>query len=70
MTVTNNLKQLYETDENQWLELTIALLKQKQFDELDLDNLIQELESLGKSEKNAVASFLEPIIRHLLLLQY
>jgi len=33
-------------------------------------NLIEELEDLGKEKKNAVASLLEQVIRHLLLLQY
>ncbi len=69
MTVAN-LKQLYEIDDNLWLLQTIELLKQKRLDELDLDNLIEELESVGRSEKNAVESLLEQIIRHLLLLQY
>ncbi|MHC0066541.1 DUF29 family protein [Nostoc sp. UIC 10890] len=36
MTITTNLKQLYETDDNLWLEKTIELLKQKQFNQLDL----------------------------------
>jgi hypothetical protein len=66
----DTLKQIYEIDEERWLAITIDLLKQKQFDELDLENLIEELESLGRSDKNAVESFLEQIIRHLLLLQY
>jgi hypothetical protein len=70
MTVTTNLKQLYETDEHLWLLETIELLKQKRLDELDIENLIGELESLGRSERNAVESLLEQIIRHLLLLQY
>ncbi|MDJ0597539.1 MAG: DUF29 domain-containing protein [Crocosphaera sp.] len=69
LTITD-LKQLYEIDDYQWLEETIALLKNKQFNDLDLENLIEELEDLGKEKKNAVASLLEQIIRHLLLLQY
>ena len=66
----NQLKNLYEIDENLWLEETIKILKEKCFTELDLENLIGELESLGKKDKNRVSSFLEQIIRHLLLLQY
>ncbi|MDJ0507695.1 MAG: DUF29 domain-containing protein [Crocosphaera sp.] len=68
-TVTN-LKQLYEIDDVQWLEETVKIIKNKRFNDLDLDNLIEELEDLGKETKNAVASLLEPIIRHLLLLEY
>ncbi|MGK7892092.1 MAG: DUF29 domain-containing protein [Xenococcus sp. (in: cyanobacteria)] len=66
----NQLQDLYEVDEHLWLEETIKILKQKRLDELDLVNLIEELENLSKREQNRVSSFLEQIIRHLLLLQY
>lgn len=70
MIEVNELKQLYDIDDDEWLEQTINLLKNHQFQQLDLDNLIEELEDLGREKKNAVASLLEQIIRHLLLLQY
>jgi len=70
MTVATNLKQLYEIDDQQWLSETINLLKQKKFNELDLENLIEELDDLGSEKKNAVSSLLMQIIKHLLLLQY
>ncbi len=70
MTIITELKTLYEIDPDQWLEETIQLLKENRFNELDLENLIEELEALGRSEKNAVESLLEQVIRHLLLLQY
>ncbi len=66
----NNLKNLYEVDEHLWLEETIKILKENRLDDLDLESLIEELESLRKKDKNRVSSFLEQIIRHLLLLQY
>jgi hypothetical protein len=66
----NNLKQLYDVDDAQWLEETVSLLKKHQFQQLDLDHLIEELEDLGREKNNSVASLLEQIIRHLLLLQY
>ncbi|MBE9057820.1 MULTISPECIES: DUF29 domain-containing protein [Sphaerospermopsis] len=70
MNINTNLQALYEIDENLWLEETITLLKEKRFQDLDLNNLIEELEALGRRDKNAVASLLEQIIRHLLLLHY
>ena len=70
MIEVNELKQLYDVDDDQWLEQTINLLKNHQFQQLDLDNLIEELEDLGREKKNCAASLLEQIIRHLLLLQY
>ena len=65
-----SLKNLYEIDEHLWLESTIKLLKSNQLEELDLENLIEELEDLGRRDKAKVASLLEQVIRHLLLLQY
>ncbi len=65
-----NLKELYEIDDNLWLEKTIDLLKENRFNELDLENLIEELESLARRDKLAMASLLEKVITHLLLLDY
>jgi hypothetical protein len=65
-----DLQSLYEIDDHLWLEKTIQLLKENRFNDLDLDNLIEELESLSKRDKARVASLLEQIIRHLLLCQY
>lgn len=70
MSVVPDLKTLYEIDDSAWLEETIELLKAKRFEALDLDNLIEELEDLGSEKKHRVESFLEQIIRHLLLLEY
>jgi len=66
----NQLQQLYEVDDYLWLEETINLLKTKDLDNLDLDNLIEELESLGRNDLNKVRSLLRQIIIHILLLQY
>ncbi|CCI38221.1 MULTISPECIES: DUF29 domain-containing protein [Microcystis] len=70
MTVIPDLKTLYEIDDSLWLEETIELLKAKNFEALDLENLIEELEDLGNEKKFRVASFLQQIIRHCLLLQF
>lgn len=66
----NPLKSLYEQDEHLWLTETIKLLKENRLERLDIENLIEELEDLGKRDKNRVESFLRQIIIHLLLLQY
>ena len=64
------LKELYETEYDQWLIKTIKLLENRQLEWLDYENLIEELESLGRSEKNAVKSLLLQIIIHLMLYQF
>jgi hypothetical protein len=61
---------LYQNDYALWLEKTIHTLQRRDFAELDLERLIEELEDLGREQKNAVVSFLDQIIRHLLLLDY
>ncbi len=54
-----DLQQLHQTDDYQWLLTNIKLLRNKQFDQLDLENLIEELTDLGNEKKNAVRSLLE-----------
>ena len=54
-----DLKQLYEIDDYLWIEETVKLLKEKKFNELDLDNLIEELESLGSEKKHKINSLLD-----------
>lgn len=61
---------LYEQDFYQWIETTINLLRNRKLNELDYDNLIEELESIGRSEKRAVKSNLEVVLLHLLKWKY
>ncbi|MDG2990107.1 DUF29 domain-containing protein [Candidatus Synechococcus calcipolaris G9] len=70
MAIITDLAQLYETDTMEWLEATINLLKNRQFEILDLENLIEELEDLGNEKHHRVESLLEQIIRHLLLIEF
>jgi hypothetical protein len=66
----NDLTELYDRDYNSWLAETTSLLCQGQLDKLDCEHLIEELEALGRNEKNAVESLVIQIIIHLLLYQY
>ncbi len=66
----NKLQELYQSDDYLWLQQTIELLKIKDFKNLDIESLIEELESLGRSEFNKVRSLSRQIIIHLLLLEY
>lgn len=68
--LTTPHEQLYETDFIQWVDQASELLKQGRFDELDIDNLIEEVESLGRSDKNALRSNLRVLLMHLLKWQY
>ena len=64
------LEQLYEREYDRWLSETIELLKNRQFDRVDYEHLIEELAALGRSEKTAVKSLSLPIIIQLLLYQF
>jgi len=57
---------LYAQDYHLWLEHTVDLLKNKNFLELELENLIEEIESMGRSDKNALRSNLRLLLMHLL----
>jgi len=64
------LAALYQEDYQRWLSEMIVELRSRNFDRLDLENLIEEIESLGKSEKRALASYLMRLCEHLLKVQY
>ena len=49
-------KSLYESDFLLWTQDTIAKLKAKDFDHVDLENLIEEIESLGSSYRDELES--------------
>lgn len=61
---------LYEQDFNLWLEKTISLLSQGGFLELDTEILVEELENMGKSQRQALKSNLVILLIHLLKYQY
>ncbi|RPH90629.1 MAG: DUF29 domain-containing protein [Chroococcales cyanobacterium metabat2.561] len=63
-------KNLYEKDYYLWLDKTINLLENHQFSDLDLENLIEEISSMGKSEKRSLESYLTRLLEHLLKLVY
>ena len=60
----------YETDYYAWIEKQVALLRARDTEKLDLANLAEEVEDMGKSEKRAVASNLRVVLMHLLKYQF
>ena len=61
---------LYEQDYYLWLNTTIQQLKGRQFSALDIPNLIEEIEDIGRSERRALESNLVVVLVHLLKYQY
>ncbi|HEY9704270.1 MAG TPA: DUF29 domain-containing protein [Allocoleopsis sp.] len=63
-------QKLYDQYYYLWLKTTINQLKTGQFSVIDLENLIEELETMGRSEKRTIKSLLTRLFEHLLKLQY
>lgn len=61
---------LYEQDFALWIEDVAAKLKTRDFDNLDLENLIEEIESLGKSDRRELKNRLTVLLAHILKRMY
>ncbi|GJI99594.1 hypothetical protein RugamoR64_01330 [Duganella rhizosphaerae] len=57
---------LYEDDVIAWSEQQAALLRSGHWSELDIDNIAEEIEDVGKSEKRELQSRLSVLTSHLL----
>jgi hypothetical protein len=62
----------YETDFYQWTQQQAAILRQGQFNRVDLDlaNIAEEIESMGKRDRRAISGYLQNVLMHLLKWQY
>ena len=61
---------LYDADFYVWSEVQAELLRKRQFDALDIESLIEEVEDLGGALKRSVLNNASVIIEHLLKLQF
>lgn len=57
---------LYERDFTLWCEETIAHLKAQQWDKLDAESLIEEIEGLANRDRRELSSRLDVLLGHLL----
>lgn len=60
----------YGSDYYTWTKEQVKLLRARRFEQVDWDNLLEELEELGNSRENALESYLERLLEHLLKLSY
>lgn len=67
---SNESALVYENDFFKWTQMQSSLLKKGLLQELDIANLIEEIESLGRSDKRALKSFLVVLLMHLLKMKY
>lgn len=61
---------LYETDFYTWTQEQVSLLKTQQWDQLDTVNLIEEIETLGRRERQELRNRLGVLLGHLLKWQF
>lgn len=52
--VTNQMRSLYDQDFVGWTEQVALALRQGNWAGLDVENLIEEVEALGKSDRRAI----------------
>jgi hypothetical protein len=57
---------LYDRDFYSWTRQQAGLLRQRQFDRLDLSHLVEELEDLGNRHYDQLESRLMQLVAHLL----
>ena len=66
----NGLSYEYHSDFYAWLIHNAALMRQGKLAEIDVENVAEELEAMGRSEKRALESRLTVLLTHLLKWHY
>ncbi|MBW4517771.1 MAG: DUF29 domain-containing protein [Timaviella obliquedivisa GSE-PSE-MK23-08B] len=61
---------LYDQDFCLWAEQTARLLQSGRYSEIDLENLVDEVEDMSRSEKRALLSNVRVVLMHLLKCKY
>jgi hypothetical protein len=64
-TKTQSLKELYEKDFYLWVIENLKLLKNREFDLVDWENLLEEIEDMAKRELRSLISLMAVIMEHL-----
>ena len=67
---TNTALNLYQQDFFAWTKQQINFLQNQQWNQLDLANLIEEIETLGKQQRQELRNRLSILIGHLLKWEY
>jgi hypothetical protein len=61
---------MYETDFYLWTQEQATLLREGHLDELDVPNLVEEIDSLGRSQRHELRSRLRVLLMHVLKWHY
>ncbi len=68
--LTENSQTLYEQDFYRWTQQMATVLRNGPLDQLDIVNIAEEIESLGRSDKRDLRSRLTLLLMHLLKWYY
>ena len=62
----------YETDFYLWTQQQADLLRQRQFNRIDLDveNIAEEIESMGKRDRRSISGYIQNVLLRLLKWRY
>jgi Domain of unknown function DUF29 len=63
-------KHLYEADFLAWLQTTAVQLRAKDYGAVDWENLLEEIDAMGRRERRKLESNLVILLQHLLKWQY
>ncbi len=61
---------LYETDYQEWIETTVEKLRSRDYANIGWDNLIEEIEDVGRNKRRSLESNLIVVLLDLLKWQY
>jgi hypothetical protein len=64
------MSNLYEADFHAWTQQQASLLREQHWSKIDLPNLIEEIESLGRQQRQELRNRLSVLIGHLLKWEY
>jgi hypothetical protein len=62
----DHINNLYETDFYLWIHGQVEHLQAQNFEQLDLPNLIEEIEAMGRNKQHELEHRLEQLLMHLL----
>ena len=68
--MTVNVYPNYNEDTYGWALHTSELLKEGKMDQVDIENIVEEIEALGRSERRTLISHLIILLQHLLKWRY
>lgn len=65
-----NVQALYETDYLQWIETTVQRIQSQDYAAVDWENLVEEIEDMGRRERQSLESNFIVLLIHLLKWQF